>query len=277
MSRHLEYKFFDRSDDGLLAGVEPSVSTGFLTLPMRPEKPRSAGLTLVIDGGLPTTLFRDYVDSHADLIDVVKLGWGTALATRDLETKLELLRGNSIGYFFGGTLFEKALQQNRVPEYFDFCANHGCEWIEISDGTLEIPAEDKTRYISEAVGRFKVLSEVGYKDPERSLKLNPARWVAQIRADLLAGAEMVVTEARESGTSGICRPDGELRYGLIGEILDAGIDPARLIFEAPNKALQSYFIRLVGSSVNLANIAFSDLVGLETLRLGLRSDTLDLT
>lgn len=257
-----------------LAATAPGLEPGFLDLPARPPKPRLTGLTIVIDPGHPTSLFRDVVESHGDLFDIVKFGWGTALATRDLSRKLDILRMHGIDYFFGGTLFEKALQQNRVEAYLDFCEDAGCRWVEISDGTLEIAPDAKARHIATAACRFRVMSEVGYKDSVRSERLTPADWVARIEADFAAGARFVVTEARESGTSGICRADGALRDDLVDAILAAGIDPRTLVFEAPNKALQSFFVGLLGTNVNLANIALADLVGVETLRLGLRSDTL---
>ena len=276
MAQHKTHGRFDEdaASKSSLSGPIDGLAADFLDLPSRTRSPRESGLTLAIDGGLPTALFRDSVESHAGIIDIVKFGWGTALATQDIQRKLDILRFHGIDYFFGGTLFEKALQQDRVERYFDFCAEAGCSWLEISNGTLEIAAEDKARHIAAAARRFRVMSEVGYKDSERSERLSAQDWIAEIRSDFTAGAEMVVTEARESGTSGICGPDGRLRDGLIESILGAGIPPDALIFEAPNKVLQTYFIGLVGCNVNLGNIAFADLVGLETLRLGLRSDTL---
>lgn len=246
----------------------------FLDLPHRAQKPRQTGLTIAIDPGLPTALFRDTVESHGDIIDVIKLGWGTAVVTSDLSRKLDILRMHGIEFFFGGTLFEKSLQQDRVADYFDYCADVGCRWVEVSNGTLDIAPADKARYIAAAAERFQVMSEVGYKDDARSEQLSAADWIALISSDFAAGARLVVTEARESGTSGICRADGGLRDGLIEAILDSGIEPDSLVFEAPNKSLHSYFVRLLGCNANLGNIAFADLIGLETLRQGLRSDTL---
>jgi phosphosulfolactate synthase len=156
----------------------------------------------------------------------------------------------------------------------DYCRRYGCRYAEISNGTIALSNADKAHLIERFAHEFYVLSEVGYKDSERSLHLPPAQWIAYIREDLAAGAERVITEARESGTSGIARPNGEVRYGLIEEILSSGIDSNSLIFEAPNKGLQTYFIRRLGTNVNLANIAMQDVIALETLRLGLRSDTL---
>lgn len=245
-----------------------------LALPERATKPRARGLTMVIDNGIPLTYFQDVVESMGSLVDLVKFGWGTSLVTETIERKIACLQKHQIDYFFGGTLFEKYLSQHRLDAYFDYCRQHKCRYIEISNGTIALSNDEKARLIADVASEFRVLSEVGYKDSERSLHLHPAQWIAFIRQDLAAGAERVITEARESGTSGICRSNGELRFGLIEEILSTDIDPNKLVFEAPNKSLQTYFIQRLGSNVNLANIPIQDIIPLETLRLGLRSDTL---
>jgi phosphosulfolactate synthase len=245
-----------------------------LALPARAQKPRTSGLTVVIDNGAPTRYFEDVIASASDQIDMVKFGWGTALVTADLEQKIACLRAHDVEYFFGGTLFEKYFSQGKVDAYHDLCARHGCRVVEISDGTIEMAKGEKGRCISQFARDFTVLSEVGYKDSDRSQHLHPARWIEYMRDDLEHGARYVITEARESGTSGVCRPDGSLRFGLIEEILSSDVRPDRIIFEAPNKSLQSYFIKRVGPDVNLANIALHDPIALETLRLGLRGDTL---
>ena len=242
----------------------------------RPARPRSSGITSLIDPGLPTRYFQDVIESHGELTDCVKFGWGTSVVTKDLQAKIDVLKANGIAWYFGGSLFEKAVQQERVEAFRAWCARFGCQIVEISDGTLEIESGEKARYIAEFARDFIVYSEVGYKDAERSIHLPPSKWVEKIQADLAAGASFAVTEARESGTSGICRSNGEVRFGLIDDVLTALHEPARLIFEAPNKALQVYFVQRLGPQVNLGNIAFSDVVGLETLRLGLRADTLTL-
>ncbi|HEY7356538.1 MAG TPA: phosphosulfolactate synthase [Ktedonobacterales bacterium] len=245
-----------------------------LALPERPAKPRARGLTLVIDNGVPLSHFADVVESMGALIDLVKFGWGTSLVSPMLERKIACLRAHEIEFFFGGTLFEKFLSQSLLDDYRAYCQQHGCHYVEISNGTIDLSNAEKARLIGTFAYDFHVLSEVGYKDSERSLHLPPTQWVNYIKQDLAAGAEYVITEARESGTSGICRSNGEVRFGLIEEILASGIDSNRLIFEAPNKELQTYFIRRLGSNVNLGNIAMQDIIPLETLRLGLRSDTL---
>ena len=245
-----------------------------LALPSRSPRPRSRGLTLVIDNGLPTRAFEDAIDSAADLIDVVKFGWGTALVSARLEEKIACLRDHQIAFYLGGTLFEKFVIQRRFDEYLELCHRLGCPMVEVSNGTIPMSNREKAWYITRAAADLVVLSEVGYKDAERSTELSGEDWVRCIRQDLAAGASWVITEARESGKSGICRPDGTVRLDLVERILASGVDVDRLIFEAPTKELQSFFVRRLGAEVNLANVAATDVIGCETLRLGLRSDTL---
>lgn len=230
---------------------------------------------MLIDSGTPTSYFKDVVESSADLVDFVKFGWGTSLVTRDIHLKIDVLQHHGVEYFFGGTLFEKFHLQGKTEEYAAYCRDFGCRHVEISNGTILLPDDEKSRLIGRFAGEFRVFSETGYKDPERSINLRPAKWIEYLKRDLAAGASYVVTEARESGTSGIVRMDGEVRYGLMEEIFDA-VDVDRIVFEAPTRPLQTYFIRRLGPSVNLANIPFGEAIGLETLRLGLRSDTLTL-
>ena len=249
------------------------MNLNFIDLPSRTSKPRAQGLTMLIDGGSPTGIFIDVINCYHSNVDYVKFGWGTSLITTALAKKIEVLHQNQIKFFFGGTLFEKALHQNKLDQYRDYLNSFHCEYMEISNGTLPLSNPEKCKHIKAFSRDFKVFSEVGYKDTERSLKMHPAQWVEFIKQDLEAGAIKVITESRESGTGGICRDDGELRYGLIEEILYSGIDTNDLIFEAPNKYLQIYFLNRLGINVNLANVSFQDIIGLETLRLGLRSDT----
>ncbi len=250
--------------------------TANLKLPERTSKPRQNGLTVVIDTGLPTSLFRDFVASHADLIDFVKFGWGTALVTSQIRQKIDAVAAHDVGFFFGGTMLEKFILQNKADDFFLFAKDHGAKFVEISDGSIELSVEDKLAIIERAADEFTVLSEVGFKDQERSGNFYPAQWVAAIKREMAAGASYVILEARESGQSGICRPSGEVRIGLIEEIVgvDSDIDQNTLIFETPNKTLQTYFIRRFGANVNLANIAMEDVIALETLRQGLRFDTM---
>ena len=250
-----------------------AIATG-LSLPQRSERPRTRGLTMVIDNGMPVRAFEDAVESASDHIDYVKFGWGTAIVTAKLQQKIDCLVGLGIAFYFGGTLFEKFVVQDDFNAYMQLCRNFGCQLVEISNGTIPLSNHEKARYITRAATEFSVFSEVGYKDAERSDHLSGQDWIRCIAEDLAAGASRVITESRESGKSGICRPDGTLRFDLIEGILASGIDPNCLVFEAPTKELQSFFVKRLGTEVNLANIAPADVVGCETLRLGLRSDTL---
>jgi len=229
---------------------------------------------MVIDNGLPKGLFRDYLESAAELVDYVKFGWGTPLVTRQLPDKLATLRELGIPFFFGGTLFEKFLSQGAFDDFRAYCHQQGCRYVEVSNGTVDLPNDEKARYVDKLAAEFKVFSEVGLKDSARSEAQTAEDWVAHLRQDFEAGATYVVAEARESGRSGICRPDGGLRLELVEAILAAAPDPGRLVFEAPTKDLQTWFVRRLGANANLGNIAPSDVIALETLRLGLRSDTL---
>jgi phosphosulfolactate synthase len=251
------------------------MNTTALQLPQRAAKPRRGGLTMVIDGGLPLWHFTDIVSSAAEYIDFVKFGWGTAVVSNDLGAKIEALHANGIGFYFGGTLFEKFVLQGRFEDFRKFCQEYSCGHVEVSNGTISMSNSEKASYIRKLADDFTVVSEVGFKDPVRSEQLPPSAWVAYIREDLDAGASLVTLEARESGRSGICRPDGALRFGLIEDVLTSGISQESLLFEAPSTALQAYFVTRLGPDVNLGNIPASGVVGLETLRLGLRADTLD--
>jgi phosphosulfolactate synthase len=245
-----------------------------LRLPNRTGKPRGTGLTMVIDGGLPPSHFADLMSAAAEYIDFVKFGWGTAVVTGDLHAKTEVLIGRDIGFYFGGTLFEKYVMQGRFDEFRQFCLDHGCRHVEVSNGTIPMSNSEKASYIRKLADDFTVVSEVGFKDVARSEQLPPSSWISYIQEDLGAGASLVTLEARESGRSGICRPDGSLRFGLIEEVLAAGIDQRDLLFEAPSTALQAYFVTRIGPDVNLGNVPADAVIGLETLRLGLRADTL---
>jgi phosphosulfolactate synthase len=249
-----------------------------LTLPERAVKPRTSGLTMVIDGGIPLGQFTDLIEFGAEYIDYVKFGWGTSVVTGCLREKISVLDGHGVDFYFGGTLFEKFVLQDRFDDYRLFCEQHSCRHIEVSNGTIEMPNAEKAGYIRKLAPEFTVVSEVGFKDPGRSEMLPPSEWVAAIKEDLDAGASLVTLEARESGKSGICRPDGELRYGLIEDVLHltqhGGIGIESLLFEAPTTALQTHMITRVGPNVNLGNVPATGVIGLETLRLGLRADTL---
>ena len=244
-----------------------------LNLPHREIKPRNNGLNVLIDNGYPLSYFTDIINSMSEYIDFVKFGWCTSLLTKSLQAKIDILKQNNIDYFFGGTLFEKYLYQNKMEDFKKFVDRYECQYIEISNGTIDIDNTTKCKYIKEFSQEYKVLSEVGLKDSQKSEEMSPKKWIQYIQEDRDSGAFKVITEARESGTSGICRSNGDLRVGLFEEILESDLNISDIIFEAPNKSLQIYFIKKLGTNCNLANIAFADVIGLETLRLGLRSDT----
>jgi phosphosulfolactate synthase len=244
-----------------------------LDLPARASKPRREGLTMVIDGGLPIGQFRDVVSSHAEYIDLVKFGWGTSVVSPHLDAKIATLQQYGIGFFFGGTLLEKHVAQARFDDYVRLCRDHECAFVEVSDGTLPMHPGEKASYIRRLAGEFTVLAEVGFKMPARNAELTPTDWARAAKEDLAAGATLVITEARESGTTGIADAGGQARDDVLDAILGAGISPSQLLFEAPTKSLQAHLVAKLGSDVNLGNIAATDIIGLETLRLGLRADT----
>jgi phosphosulfolactate synthase len=229
---------------------------------------------MVIDGGIPLWYFTDLVSSAAQYIDFVKFGWGTAVVTSDLRAKIKVLSTRDIGFYFGGTLFEKYVLQDRFDDFRKFCLEHRCQHVEVSNGTIPMSNSEKASYIRKLADDFTVVSEVGFKDPDRSDQLPPGAWAEYVGEDLGAGASLVTLEARESGKSGICRPDGTLRSGLIDYLLASGISPDSLLFEAPTTALQAHFVTRLGPDVNLGNVPAHSVIGLETLRLGLRADTL---
>jgi len=244
---------------------------GFLDLPARSPKPRERGLTHVLDKGLSLAEVDGLVEVAGAAVDIVKLGWGTAVVTGNLEAKLARYREHDIPVVLGGTLTEIALRDQRIDGLVAWLKELGLRHVEVSDGTIALDPDHKCELIGRLARDFVVFSEVGSKDDTEIMA--PYRWVEQIEPELAAGAWKVVAEARESGTAGIFRPDGEVRMGLIDEIAHA-IDPGRMVFEAPRKAQQVWFLRRFGLEVNLGNIAPEDVLSLETLRLGLRSDTM---
>jgi len=241
-----------------------------LDLPDRSAKPRQQGITHVLDRGLSVAGIDGLIEVAGEFVDLVKLGWGTALATGNLDQKLVRYRERGIPVVLGGTLTELAIAQDRLEQLIGWLHELGIGHIEISDGTIELDHGHKLELIEQLAREFVVLSEVGSKDDTRIMA--PYRWVEQIEQELAAGAWKVIAEARESGTVGIFRHDGEVRMGLIDEIAHA-IAPDRILFEAPRKDQQVWFVRRFGPDVNLGNIAPDDVLSLETIRLGLRSDT----
>lgn len=246
---------------------------GFLELPQRPPKPRERGITHVIDTGLSAVEAEGFMASAGDYVDLVRLGWGSAYVTRDVRSKIERYRAHGVPVMLGGTLTELAWLRGRIDELCGWLKELGIEHVEVSSGVVPIPSEEKTRLIASLVGDFTVFAEVGEKDPHALLA--PYRWVELIEEALAAGAVQVICEGRATGDAGMYRPDGEARTGLIDEIVH-GVDPSKLIFEAPRKHQQVWFIEQLGCDVNLGNVLPEDAISLETLRLGLRADTLRL-
>jgi phosphosulfolactate synthase len=244
--------------------------TDLLDLPDRSAKPRQRGITHVLDRGLSVADVDSLIEVAGESVDLVKLGWGTALATGNLDPKLARYRERGIPVMFGGTLTELAIAQDRLERLVEWMKELELGHIEISDGTIELDHNHKLELIEQLAQHFVVLSEVGSKDDTRIMA--PYRWVEQIEQELAAGAWKVIAEARESGTVGIFRHDGEVRMGLIDEIAHA-VAPDRILFEAPRKDQQVWFVRRFGPDVNLGNVAPEDVLSLETIRLGLRSDT----
>ena len=233
------------------------------------DAPRNGGLTHVIDKGLGPRAWEDVLETSGDYIDIVKLGWGTAYVTPNLARKLEVLREKPV--VIGGTFFEAVIARGKIDEYKAWIEELGLRHVEISDGVIELPRERKLELIAEFARDFTVLSEVGSKDAEAVFA--PYQWVEWIKEELDAGAWKVITEGRESGTAGIYRPTGEMRTGLVDEIVHE-VDVDSLLFEAPTKASQAWFINHFGPGVNLGNIPPDEVIPLETLRRGLRGDTL---
>lgn len=242
-----------------------------LDLPDRSVKPRSSGITHILDKGLGLGAVEDYLDMASSYIDIVKLGWGTSYITQNIEDKLALYAKYDIPVCFGGTLLEAFIAQDKIDKYSSWLKELGVEHLELSDGSITLEHSEKLALIEKLSKNFKVLSEVGSKDA--SVVVAPYKWVKYIKDELNAGAWKVIAEGRESGTVGIFRDSGEIRTGLIEEIVNE-IDPHNLIFEAPQKSQQVWFIKQFGANVNLGNIAPDEAIPLETLRLGLRGDTL---
>jgi phosphosulfolactate synthase len=247
-----------------------TVSTDLLELPHRAAKPRQQGITHVLDRGLSVAQIDGLIEVAGEYVDLVKLGWGTAVATGNLEGKLARYRDHGIPVMLGGTLTELAIAQDRLDRLVAWLHELGLDHIELSDGTINLEHDRKLELITRLAEEFTVLSEVGSKDDTRIMA--PYRWVEQIEAELEAGAWKVIAEARESGTVGIFRHDGEVRMGLIDEIVHA-IAADKILFEAPRKDQQVWFVRRLGPDVNLGNITPEEVLSLETIRVGLRSDT----
>ncbi|MEY2793803.1 MAG: hypothetical protein RJA76_1795 [Bacteroidota bacterium] len=242
-------------------------------IPERTTKPRQYGLTMVMDKGLSLRDAENFLSVGAPHTDIVKLGFGTSFVTPNLRAKIELYQAHNIPVYFGGTLFEAFIIRNQFDDYIAMCKDYNIDVIEVSDGSIEIPHTEKCGYI-EKISKFaKVFSEVGSKDAAHIIP--PYKWIELMGAELNAGASYVIAEAREAGNVGIYRGSGEVREGLVQEILTK-IPSEKILWEAPQKAQQLYFLELIGCNVNLGNIAPSEIIPLEAMRIGLRGDTFNL-
>lgn len=243
----------------------------FLTLPERTRKPRERGLTHVLDKGYSLEQVRQFMEVAKEYVDIVKLGWGTAVVTPNVREKVDLYHSYGVPVCFGGTFFEVCLRQGKLEEFLAAVRELGMEYLEVSDGTVPMIEEEKLGLLRRLTKEFRVLSEVGSKDEE--VVIAPYKWVDSIKRELDAGAWKVITEGRESWTVGIYQPGGQVKEGLLDEIVIA-VDADSLLFEAPVKSQQTWFIKQFGANVNLGNIPPEDVVSVETLRIGVRSDTL---
>ena len=239
-------------------------------LPDRSSKPRNNGITMVMDKGLSFQEVENFLENGNHYTDIVKLGFGTSVFTNKLQDKINLYKSANIPVYLGGTLFEAYIVRNQFDDYVKLIEKLGITHIEVSDGSLDMNHDVKCNYINTLAKNFTVLSEVGSKDAEKIIP--PYEWIEQMETELQAGAWKVIGEARESGTVGIFRGTGEVRSGLVAEIIRK-IPQADVIWEAPKKEQQVWFIQLYGSNVNLGNIAPNEIIPLETLRMGLRGDS----
>lgn len=246
--------------------------TATLPLPPRPDKPRTAGRTHLLDKGLGRRAVEDLIEVAGDLVDLVKLGWGTSVVARSVADRVRLYQEADIQVCLGGTLLEYAWFHDSMDAYRALVEELDISCVEVSDGTVDMPTDDKLGLIVDFARTHTVYSEVGSKDAAEIV--SPSRWVVAVKQELEAGADGVILEGRESGTAGLYRASGELRMGLVDDLVESGVPPERLIFEAPVKEGQVWLLRHIGRDVNLANIRPEDAVAVETLRLGLRADTL---
>lgn len=249
------------------------IGPGFLDLPQRSAKPRAEGLTHVLDKGMSYVGLQSLLQTAGDCIDIVKLGWGTAYVSDGVKAKVALCRANGVHMCPGGTLLEICDRQGRIDEYVQWMHRLGVTHVEVSNGALGMPTPHKRLLIRRLAQDFTVLSECGSKNPE--VDVVAEAWVEEMIGDLEAGASLLIAEARESGTVGLYRPTGEVKADLVEAII-TDLPAARVIFEAPRKDQQAWFVRRLRHVANLGNIPADEVVALETLRLGLRSDTLDL-
>lgn len=242
----------------------------YLDLPSRTLKKRTHGINSIHDVRLTTSELKNILDDHSDFLDIAKLGVGTAMVVPRLKEKIDIYQQHDVEVYFGGTLFEKFYYQNRLEDYKRFMDDNNISLVEISNGTIELDLESRIKTIRDFKNNFDVLSEVGTKDADEIMA--PSVWLKEINALIDEGCRYVITEGRNSGTAGIYRKGGEIRTGLVDDIINS-IDTKKLIFEAPTAESQMYFINKVGVNVNLGNINPLDLLLLEAQRVGLRSET----
>jgi phosphosulfolactate synthase len=242
-------------------------------IPERSVKPRRHGITMVMDKGLSIEEVKNFMSIAQPHVDVVKLGFGTSFVTPNLREKLDVYRSYDMPVYFGGTLFEAFLIRNQFDDYISVCKDYGVSYMEVSDGSITIPHAEKCGYIEKLTKYGVVLSEVGSKDAAHIIP--PYKWIELMKAELSAGSTYVIAEAREAGNVGIYRGTGEVREGLVQEILTQ-IPEEKILWEAPQKAQQLYFLELIGCNVNLGNIAPAEVLPLEAMRIGLRGDTFNL-
>lgn len=239
-------------------------------IPQRPEKPRNTGITMMMDKGLGLTETANFIEASGHLTDVVKFGFGTAFVTKNLEEKIKMYRSANIRPYFGGTLFEVFYARGMQADYMRLLDKYKLDLAEISDGSIVIPHDEKLELIAKLSKERTVLSEVGSKDS--GILISPNRWIKMMKSELEAGSWKVIAEGREAGNVGVFRANGTAHTLLINKIIKA-VNPNDILWEAPQKNQQVWFIKLFGSNVNLGNIAPNELIPLECLRLGLRGDT----
>ena len=266
-----ELDSFGGSDDLTSTLMQKNGRAPLFGISTRKRKPRKSGLTQVLDKGMSIAEIESMCEVAADYVDIVKFGWATSMVVQNLDAKLEAFRRHNIDVCCGGSLFELAVIKKQIPEYVAFLKDHGFEHVEVSDGVIELSRSEKLKYIERLARHFTVFSEVGRKD--RTNVVAPARWVKDIKEELGAGSWKVICEGRESGTVGIYQGTGEVKAGLIQEI-EAQIDPSRVMFEAPQKHQQVWLVKHFGPNINLGNVPPRDVISVETIRQGLRADTL---
>lgn len=242
-------------------------------IPERKQKPRTEGITMVMDKGLSVQEAKYFMSIGHLYVDIVKLGFGTAYVTPNLVEKIKVYQSFNIPVYFGGTLFEAFLIRNQFEDYIKICEQFEITYMEVSDGSINIPHADKCNYIARLTKYGTVLSEIGSKDANNIMP--PYKWIELMKAELKAGSSYLITEARESGNIGIYRGSGEVREGLVEEILTE-IPQEKIIWEAPRKDQQFYFLELLGCNVNLGNISSLEIIALEAMRIGLRGDSFHL-